>query len=114
MEQGDGVVLAPGTAFALRNDDQSTATVLRLRLVSEEEADAPDTGDVARATPVAPTVSLEPGVLSAADVDDFPEGPVSVVMARTVWAPGAAVGDHTASGPVGFYVEAGVLTVGRP
>ena len=37
-----------------------------------------------------------------------------VFLARTTWAQGAELPDHTHAGPVGLYVESGTLTVGRP
>jgi hypothetical protein len=105
---GQIVPIIGGPAHTLRNDTAEPVSILLLTL--RGDSDAPDS-EVETASPDASApqrVALIEGV-----VEDIPETPATLFLARTVWNPGADFGNHTASGPIGLFVESGSLSITR-
>jgi hypothetical protein len=120
LAAGDGVLLRAGSGYELTNDGDDEAVVLRLRVLSADDAEetASDEDDEApAATPVARSgENAVPDVETLLDGeigDPLPE-PGVVFLARTTWAPGADTGEFTQTGPLGLMVESGTLAVTSP
>ncbi|HKG24081.1 MAG TPA: hypothetical protein VKB09_00450, partial [Thermomicrobiales bacterium] len=99
--EGAYQLIPPTGDFELRNEGASTATVLRLSILSQDAA--PLATDEASAT-----------ILLDGDLTDLPASPASIFLARIVMTPGADLGSREWAGPVGVVAEAGTLTVERP
>ena len=107
-----GQALVPADrAYALRNESDQPARLLRLRLVPDPLPAAPAAASPVLASPIAGGASAD--VLLAAVVR-VPRGPASLVLARVTWEPGADVGTRIYPGPVGLVVESGTLIVAGP
>ena len=101
-------------SYTLFNDSADAVSILRLSLVSPNRASGQGTPVSARGAGATPETASASEVLIDRAVEALPTGPATLFISQATFAPGSESGEQGHAGPLGLYVEDGVLSVQSP
>lgn len=119
VEANEQLAINADASYTLFNDGNDAVSVLRLSLVSPEVESTQGT-PVSQGTPVTGARGATPETVDASEVlmdrpvDVLPSGPATMFISQATFAPGSESGEQGHAGPLGIYVEDGILSVQSP